>query len=94
VERQQTISRIATQPFSIAEANMTPEWELRKIRNAHLRECDWTQFADSPLTAEQKQAWATYRQALRDLPANSTPAFDENNQLVGYVLPQRPEQGA
>jgi len=56
-----------------------------------LRECDWTQFADSPLTVEQKQAWATYRQALRDLPANSTPAFDENNQLVGYVLPQRPE---
>lgn len=70
---------------------MTPEWELRKLRNAYLRKCDWTQFADSPLTEEQKQAWAVYRQALRDLPANSNPSFEENGQLVGYVLPKMPE---
>jgi hypothetical protein len=31
---------------------------------------DWTQGADSPLTAEEKAAWATYRQALRDLTKN------------------------
>jgi hypothetical protein len=48
----------------------TAEFELRKIRNVFLRESDWTQFTDAPLTDEQKQAWATYRQALRDLPAN------------------------
>ena len=68
-----------------------PKFELRRIRNALLRESDWTQFADSPLTVEQKQAWATYRKALRDLPANSNPSFEENNQLVGFVLPQKPE---
>ena len=67
-----------------------PEFELRRLRNAFLRECDWTQFADSPLTAEQKQAWATYRQALRDLPANSNPSFAENGQLIGFTLPQKP----
>ena len=30
-----------------------------------LSKCDWTQVADAPV---DKAAWATYRQALRDLP--------------------------
>jgi hypothetical protein len=38
---------------------------LREQRNRRLSESDWTQLADS--TAD-KAAWATYRQALRDLP--------------------------
>jgi hypothetical protein len=33
-----------------------------------LQSSDWTQLPDVPLTAEQKAAWAAYRQALRDLP--------------------------
>jgi hypothetical protein len=41
---------------------------VRIIRNAELAACDWTQVADS--TAD-KAAWATYRQALRDLPASN-----------------------
>ncbi|MEC5207374.1 hypothetical protein QF022_002330 [Vogesella perlucida] len=41
---------------------------LRAERNRRLAECDWTQLSDAPLTAEQKAAWANYRQALRDLP--------------------------
>lgn len=41
---------------------------LRHIRDALIGVTDWTQAADSPLTAEQRAAWATYRQALRDLP--------------------------
>ncbi len=28
---------------------------------------DWTQMPDSPLSAEDKQAWAIYRQKLRDI---------------------------
>ena len=28
---------------------------------------DWTQLADSPLSAEDKAAWAEYRQALRNI---------------------------
>lgn len=28
---------------------------------------DWTQIPNGPLTTEQQQAWATYRQALRDI---------------------------
>ena len=38
-------------------------------RDQLLVDSDWTQFTDSPLDAEQKAAWATYRQALRDVTA-------------------------
>ena len=39
---------------------------VRADRNARLAATDWTQIADS--TAD-KAAWATYRQALRDVPS-------------------------
>jgi hypothetical protein len=48
--------------------------QMRWHRNAFLNNSDWTQMPDSPLTAEQKEAWATYRQALRDFPATWVPA--------------------
>jgi hypothetical protein len=41
---------------------------IRKWRDAELLKSDWTQISDS--TAD-KAAWATYRQALRDLPASN-----------------------
>jgi hypothetical protein len=37
----------------------------RAQRNMLLSACDWTQLADAPV---DDLAWATYRQALRDLP--------------------------
>ena len=44
--------------------------EVRNQRNQMLAQSDWTQMADSPLSDEQKAAWAAYRQQLRELPAN------------------------
>ena len=41
---------------------------VRRSRTEKLKDCDWTQIADS--TAD-KTAWATYRQALRDITAAS-----------------------
>jgi len=41
---------------------------LRIRKKILLEQSDWTQLPDVPLTDEQKAAWATYRQALRDLP--------------------------
>lgn len=41
--------------------------QLRFNRNDLLRSSDWTQMNDSPLSNEQKTAWATYRQELRDV---------------------------
>lgn len=37
---------------------------IRRERNERLAACDWTQVADAPV---DKQAWADYRQALRDV---------------------------
>lgn len=42
--------------------------EIRKYRDYLMSQTDWTQLADAQLTAEQKQAYADYRQALRDIP--------------------------
>jgi hypothetical protein len=39
---------------------------VRKQRDEKLAECDWTQVEDAPV---DKAAWATYRQALRDVTA-------------------------
>jgi len=41
---------------------------VRRSRTEKLKDCDWTQIADS--TAD-KTAWATYRTALRNVPAQS-----------------------
>jgi hypothetical protein len=38
---------------------------IREKRYYLISESDWTQVADSPVN---KEAWATYRQALRDVP--------------------------
>lgn len=45
---------------------------VREQRNFKLSYSDWTQFVDVPLSTEQKQSWATYRQSLRDLPTTIT----------------------
>ena len=46
--------------------NTDPE-SYRAERDRLLLESDWTQGADSPLSDTDKAAWATYRQALRDM---------------------------
>lgn len=45
---------------------------LRIQRNQILNDTDWTQLSDAPLSDIVKQQYAIYRQALRDLPSNST----------------------
>ena len=51
----------------------TYQWQmLRNQRDDKLLLCDWTQGNDSPLGSSKKTEWATYRQALRDLPANTS----------------------
>jgi len=56
VEIQDEINRL------IAEQ---PAKEARTQRDALLSQSDWTQVPDAPV---DQQAWAEYRQALRDLP--------------------------
>jgi hypothetical protein len=46
--------------------------EVRVERNRRLSSCDWTQTKDAPMTSEKQNAWAQYRQELRDVPMNTT----------------------
>ena len=50
---------------------------LRLERNLRLAETDWRASSDLTLS----DAWKTYRQALRDLPASASPSLDPNNEL-------------
>tara|TARA_B100000902_G_C26651761_1_gene594139 strand:- start:226 stop:501 length:276 start_codon:yes stop_codon:yes gene_type:complete len=43
---------------------------MRLNRNELLAASDWTQANDSPLAAEKKVEWASYRTALRNLPSS------------------------
>lgn len=45
-------------------------------RNSYLYSSDWTQLPNGPLTSEQQQAWAVYRQELRDITTQSGYPFD------------------
>ena len=47
--------------------------DMLNKRNNKLSACDWPQTADSPLSDSKKAEWATYRQALRDIP-NTLPS--------------------
>lgn len=57
-------------PTDVLQAALIAEaWELiRAERDRRIAATDYTQMPDSPLTAEQRQAFAAYRQALRDIP--------------------------
>jgi len=60
---------------------------VRYHRNGLLKKSDWMGNSDVTMTSE----WQTYRQALRNLPANSTPSLDENGNLTGVEWPNKPE---
>jgi len=52
-------------------AKVSAQWNvIRAERNKLLVESDWTQLPDAPVDAA---AWATYRQALRDITTQADP---------------------
>lgn len=57
------------------------EAEVRAQRDRLLAKTDWTQIADAPV---DRAAWATYRQALRDVPSQA--GFPQN-----VTWPTQPE---
>ena len=63
-------------------AKAKAQWNvIRAERNKLLVESDWTQLPDAPVDAA---AWATYRQALRDITTQANP--------FAIVWPQGPSQ--
>ena len=61
-----------------------PTWEqIRGQRDGFLAASDWSAFPDAT-PKPSKEAWLTYRQALRDLPQN----FEDPSEVV---WPNKPE---
>jgi hypothetical protein len=52
-------------PATLAERTAGQAESVRFERNEKLSACDWTQLSDATVDAA---TWATYRQALRDVP--------------------------
>ena len=52
----------------VQQRNDSQSASVRAERGNLLAVCDWTQVADAPV---DKAAWATYRQALRDVPTQA-----------------------
>ena len=52
---------VADEEEDLSQLEATMRWE----RDQRLASSDWTQLPDAPV---DKQAWAVYRQELRDLP--------------------------
>jgi hypothetical protein len=63
---------------------------IRFPRVQRLAASDWTQVADSPLSAEDKSAWANYRQALRDMTTTYAEVSDPA-EIVWPLMPGEPE---
>ena len=59
---------------------------LRQQRNQKLSETDWMAYSDVKMTDD----WKTYRQALRDLPSDSSAIFEEGR-MVEVDWPTEPE---
>ena len=57
--------------------NAEPMRLLRVERDRLLTACDWRASSDLTLA----DAWKTYRQSLRDLPASASPTLDSNGNL-------------
>jgi len=62
-------------------AKIEAQWAIiRTERNKMLADSDWTQLPDAPVDAA---AWATYRQALRDITSQANPFNITWPQLAG-----------
>lgn len=61
---------------------------LREMRDCLLKESDWTQMPDCPLSEEIKNDWRIWRQAMRDI--TSTVSYPLENTIQ---LPVTPEVG-
>ena len=68
---EQQWSIVSLSAEEIQQRNDAKASSVRAERRNLLAACDWTQIDDSPLSNVQKAAWATYRQSLRDISAQT-----------------------
>lgn len=78
-----TWSQIQT---ALADGGIVAMAQLRKQRDVLLKETDWMASSDYTMS----NAWKTYRQALRDLPANNKNASWDGTTLGNVSFPNKP----
>ena len=61
--------------------NAEPMRLLRVERDKRLAACDWVSAKATDTGVAVSDAWKTYRQALRDLPASASPKLDSQYEL-------------
>ena len=66
--------------------NAEPMRLLREERDSRLAATDWWASSDLTMSSDRK----TYRQALRDLPANQSPTIDGEGALKNVTWPTKP----
>lgn len=71
------------QPPTEEELTQSQWGFVRRKRDGLLSESDWTALPDVPLSAELRQQWQVYRQALRDVTLQPDP--------LSIVWPEPPQ---
>ena len=61
--------------------NAEPMRLLRIERDKRLTDCDWVSAKATDTGVAVSDAWKTYRQSLRDLPASASPSLDSYGDL-------------
>jgi len=69
-----------------AQNKVKVDIEMRTLRDGMLADSDWTQMPDVRFNAGVQTAWATYRQALRNVPANNADCISIND-IVWPTVP-------
>ena len=85
---QPTLTTDQQNTFNALKVSEWPMMKLRDRRDKLLEQCDW--MANSDVT--MSDAWKTYRQALRDLPASASPKLDSEYELdlTSVTWPTKP----
>ena len=84
--------RPSKEQFEARKAEMDREIPmnlLRQERNYKLQSTDFLMTTDFPFPSEDiREAWKTYRQALRNMTVTTTPVFDQyDNLLITWPTP-------
>ena len=67
-ETEPAMSAVEQEAAYKAQKDAEQAKNVRADRNKRIADCDWTQLPDAPVDAA---VWATYRQALRDIPTQA-----------------------
>ena len=82
LDKNQTIPTEDVVNAKVTElVNAYPMKLLREERDRLIGQSDWRITKAKETSTNIPAAWKTYRQALRDLPASSTPKIDSNDNL-------------